>query len=658
MIDRILNNRYQINKKIGKGGMAVVYEATDLMLNRKVAVKVLRSEHVADKNFIKKFQQEAQAVARISHPNVVSIFDIGQDEDYYYLVMEFLEGENLKDIIRKREKLTITEALDITRQICSALMVAHKNDIIHCDIKPHNIIITPDKTIKVTDFGIARAVTTSTLTITDTIMGSAHYFSPEQARGGTIKAYSDLYSLGIVLYEMLTGQVPFQGESPISVALQHIQKKPAKPSRLNEEIPPEVDELVMKALEKKPEKRFSSAVKMKEQITCILKSLQSAKNEQQLDLNDYSSEDFEDTKILNIDELKNKNKALQKNNATAKKIEKEKKLTKKAKIVNKSTEKQNKKSRKVLIFSALIILLLLGSMAFLYNMYRGFTGVPVVEVPDLVGRTVTSARSLASQSGLEVNVQNEIYDHEIDEGSIISQNPASGIHVRQSRVIQLIVSKGPELIEMPEIKGMSLREAEVFLANQGLNIGEKEIKYDPDLEENMVVGQEPAVGDDINTGESIKLVISGGPRPEMVLMPDIIGLNQEEAEEKVNNNNLSLGEITTRESRRYLAGQIIETQYQPGSEIPKGSSIDLTVSEGIINHDNSDIHQQTVKLTVLGFEQQEVVIEVEDDNGVNVAYRGSHTPGDNIEEKVISVGITTFRVYMNDRLIHEETIGD
>ncbi|MFW6381668.1 MAG: protein kinase domain-containing protein, partial [Bacillota bacterium] len=223
MLGKVLNDRYKILKKLGKGGMARVFEAQDLLLDRKVAIKMLRGEFVSDKEFIEKFRHEAKAVARIAHPNVVSIFDIGQDDDYHYLVMEDIEGRNLKDIIQDRGSLSVIEALDIANQIVAALVVAHNNNIIHCDIKPHNILINRNKQVKVTDFGIARAVTSSTTHVTDTIMGSAHYFSPEQARGGEIKTHSDLYSVGIVLYEMLTGEVPFTGDSPISVALKHIQ---------------------------------------------------------------------------------------------------------------------------------------------------------------------------------------------------------------------------------------------------------------------------------------------------------------------------------------------------------------------------------------------------------------------------------------------------
>src|SRR6056297_3684140 len=271
MIGKLLNDRYKIKKQRGSGGMALVYEAQDILLDRKVAIKMLRPEFVSDEDFINKFRHEAKAVARITHPNVVSIYDIVESENSLYLVMEYIEGKDLKSLIQKRGKLSVVEALDIANQVTAGVEVAHENNIIHCDIKPHNILITDNNQVKVTDFGIARAVTSSTMTITDTIMGSAHYFSPEQAQGKEINTYSDIYSIGVVLYEMLYGKVPFNGESPISVALKHIQNEPKELKEVLPSVPEKVNELIMKTLAKDPEKRHDNATDLREEIVETLK---------------------------------------------------------------------------------------------------------------------------------------------------------------------------------------------------------------------------------------------------------------------------------------------------------------------------------------------------------------------------------------------------
>ncbi|MFW6256542.1 MAG: Stk1 family PASTA domain-containing Ser/Thr kinase [Bacillota bacterium] len=672
MIDKVLNERYKIIEEIGKGGMAIVYEGRDLLLDRKVAIKILRSEHLTDKNFLEKFQHEARAVARISHPNVVSIFDIGQDNDYHYLVMEFIEGENLKDIISQRGQLSAAEALDITRQICSALEVAHKQNVIHCDIKPHNIILDTQKTIKVTDFGIARAVSESTLTMTDTIMGSAHYFSPEQAKGGEIKGYSDLYSVGVVLFEMLTGEVPFSGESPISVALKHIQKKPRIPSAVEEELPRELKELVLKALAKEPEDRFDSATQMKEKINEVMKNLSSK------DKREQKEEDrTQDTKIMKKEDIINKKNEEQKaktdnsqpENGEQKKKKKTDNTVRQENRVNTRKEKVNsqkgskftvfiKQNRRTLIIVGIIILLLFSGTLYLYNLYLNYTDVPTVEVPELNGQTLDTARRRAAQKGLEINVENEVFHEEAEEGEIVRQNPAAGSIIKQSRDIQLTVSKGPPEVEMPDLEGLSEREAVIELENIGLENANLEYVYNEEFDQGYILSQEPEPGETISTNEEVNIEISDGPQPDMVEVPDVVGLNRNEAVERLTENNLEIGEISTEKSKRYLTGEIMEQEVEPGSEKPEGSDIDVIVSGGILNENDDPVHSQVVRMTVTGFEKQEVIIEVEDENGVDTAYRKEHSPGDNIEKKINSVGPTTYRIYVDDSLIHEESIDE
>src|SRR6056297_356258 len=400
MQGKIINDRYKIIKEIGKGGMAIVYSAHDTLLDRKVAIKMLRPEHYSDNDFKEKFRQEARAVARLSHPNVVSIYDIGIDDDYIFLVMEIIKGQNLKDLIKERGHLSLVEALEIAKQIASALDVAHKNNIVHCDIKPHNIILTDDMEVKVTDFGIARAVSSATMKVTDTIVGSAQYFSPEQAKGGDIKAYSDLYSLGIVLYEMTTGELPFHGESPISVALKHLQQEAVRPAQINKDIPADVDDLIMKAMAKNPSDRFQSASQMREEITLALKNLKNSKTH----INKINKKsDPGETKVLKKTDILFK-KSNDKNNSDFNDNDSEMIKIGGNDINESSSKNKEEKNRKVflkqtavwvlaifLIFSAVV----LGG----YFFFDTYTNVPVVEVPDIVGLSFEEAEKELGQVG-------------------------------------------------------------------------------------------------------------------------------------------------------------------------------------------------------------------------------------------------------------------
>ncbi|ACL69752.1 Stk1 family PASTA domain-containing Ser/Thr kinase [Halothermothrix orenii] len=637
MKGKVFNNRYKIIKELGKGGMAIVYEAQDLLLDRRVALKMLRPEYVHDKGFLRKFRHEAKAVARLSHPNVVNIFDIGQDNDYHYLVMENVKGRNLKEIIQERGRLSIQEALDIANQICAALSVAHENNVVHCDIKPHNILLTEDNQVKVTDFGIARAATSSTLTMTNTIMGSANYFSPEQARGGEIKTYSDIYSLGVVLYEMLTGKVPFNGDSPISVALKHIQENPKKPSLLNPEIPPEVERIVMKAMSKEPEERFKSAREMRQKITATLKNLKS--NNQESDKTIVLSDDG-DTKILQkVDP-----------------VEKNDKSKGNERVYLSKTD--NKASNNWMKWASLIIGIIFLVTMGVFIFYQQYMEVPIVEVPDVVGLEIDEAREVAAQVGLHIEKQNDVHHPEVPESHIISQYPVGGERVRQTRVIMVTVSKGPAILKSPDLVNKTLREAEVILDNQNLKIGKKEFVYNDEYPENVIIEQMPKPGDEINVESTIDLVISKGAKPRMVSVPNVVGLRLEEAEKIIEENDLKVGEINREWTRRFIKGQVSGQQYPVGKKIPENSTINLTVSQGLINEKRSEVHLGTrVDFYVPpGARENKIEVVVIDDNGRDVAYQGTHKPGERVIQYINSVGTTTIEVYCNGDLLGWETI--
>lgn len=633
----VFNDRYKIIRELGKGGMAIVFEAQDLILDRKVALKMLRPEYVNDKDFVKKFRHEAKAVARLTHPNVVNIYDIGQEEGKHYLVMEDIEGRNLKDIIKEKGKLPVLDALNIAKQISAALIVAHDNNIIHCDIKPHNILITPAKKVKVTDFGIARAVTSSTVTMTDTIVGSAHYFSPEQARGGEIKTHSDLYSLGVVLYEMLTGEVPFKGDSPISVALKHIQEQPKKPSLINSKIPTKVENLVMKAIAKEPEARFSTAEEMQKEIKRVMK-ITSNKGLYK----SYKESDEGDTKVLHKSDIEERQKRLQQEREY---------LTYKGERKNIPTW-----LKWTLVTIGLLALLSIGGIIF----YQNYMDVPIVEVPDVVGTDLKEAEKRASEVGLQFVTQNEGVHHpDIPEGSIISQYPVGGERVRQTRKVMITISKGPAIIKSPDLTGMTIREAEVLLDNQNLKFGKREFTYNENVAEGIIISQSPEPETEIGVDALINIIISQGPQPVMIVMPNLFGLDKQTALARLISRGLQAGKLDEELTRRFKAGQISNQEYTPGTEIPENSKVNLTVSQGLINTENAEIQSVLVRINSVsaGPQEQRIKIIVFDNNGRDVVYDRVHSPGDRITQSVNSVGPTTIEVYSDQELLEKYKIG-
>lgn len=582
---RLLGNRYEIIEKIGNGGMATVYKAKCHVLNRFVAVKILRDEFTTDEEFIKRFEIEAQSAASITHPNIVSVYDVGNEGNLYYIVMELIQGKTLKEIIvEEKGPLPWKWSVNIATQIASALEIAHKNNIVHRDIKPHNIIITEDGVAKVTDFGIAKAVSNSTITAFGTTIGSVHYFSPEHARGGYTDSKSDLYSLGVVMYEMLTGKVPFDADTPVSVALKHMQEEPVPPIEVNSNIPIAVNNIILKALKKDPNQRYGTATEM-------LQDLKRALKEPDGDFVNNNYNDFGATQ--RIDTLNN---------------EKIKTETRNAKKTNKF--KEFVKNHKVLVWIISLILLFaisLGGTLLFFNL----TAPKEVQIPDLTGKTPEEAESILSKNGILIEYADEEYSKEVEAGKIISQEPPykSNYNIKEGSTIKVVVSKGAELTTMPKVIGMKKDEAIAELKAYNLKAEIVE-EISKEVQEGYIIKQDVDPNETIDAGETVKIYVSIGTGLAQKIVPSVVGKQLEAAQKTLTDLNLKVeveyGEDTTKPN-----GQVLSQNVVSGTVVDEESTIVLTVNQiaeiksGIVN----------IKLKTIAEKLGYVVKEEKDDDG-------------------------------------------
>jgi len=545
VIGNKLVDRYEILERIGGGGMAVVYKARCTLLNRIVAIKVLRQQFAVDEDFVRRFRREAQAAASLSHPNIVSIFDVGQDNDTYFIVMEYVEGETLKDLIKREAPLEPARAVGIARQIANALHHAHINKIIHRDIKPHNVLISKDGRIKVTDFGIARAVTATTQTFSPhSIMGSVHYFSPEQAKGKLASEQSDIYSLGIVLYEMLTRQLPFDGDSPISIALKHLQQDipPARNYNLN--VTDKLQDILDRMLEKDPALRYQNVAEL------------------QADLRAWNSQDDKDMVSAQSDEDLEADIAEHTRVFAPVPQQRDKKKELRARLIKWGA-----------ICGALFLAVyisILGVRA-LSDMLR----VEEVYVPDVTGMSLEEAAARLEEAGLRnYHVAAEVFHDTIPENHVVNQKPAAHQKVKENRLIELTVSKGPDMVAVPSLEGKDFREAESELIALGLE-AEIEFEFSERYEYGIVMRQDPATGKLPRSGK-VRLTVSNGTRP--IIMEDLVGKTLDEALTIIHQ--LMLSERVVRwESPQGSSPGGIVTRHVPeaGEEVRPGDQVDLWV---------------------------------------------------------------------------------
>ena len=549
MAQRILGERYVTEEKLGSGGMAEVYIAHDNLLDRQVAVKILHEAYRSDVEFIERFHREAKAAAKLTHPNIVSIFDVGVDNDDHYIVMEYVPGNTLKDKIREEGALKIPEVVTIAKDIASGLAHAHLNNLVHCDIKPHNILMTADGHAKIADFGIARAVTESTMTYSGSVIGSVHYFSPEQAQGSTITPKSDVYSLGIVMYEMLTNRLPFTGDNAVSIAMKHIEEEPTPPSIFRSQIPPMLEAITLRAMSKNPEMRPTAF----ELIQVLSNIDEGASN--------IAVSDPDATQIL----PRAKTKHAQKKSPTT------------------APTKQKSFLQSKLFLLGAVLVLLAGFGVGTFMAFGKTWSDEEVPVPDVTGKQLALARQILEDGKLRVNVA-ETYDATVPAGEVVSQDPDPGRSVKGGRLVTIYVSKGGEALEMPDLVGLTKSAAIERLQKMNLNPGsiyEKESSSDPGI----VLSTDPTTGTKIIRGQKIDLIISRGESEKSknssdenkITVPDVHNASLEVARSGIESHGLNVGAVVYEISNQ-AEGTVVSQNPSAGSEISAGGSVDLVIA--------------------------------------------------------------------------------
>jgi serine/threonine-protein kinase len=572
LIDRIFDKRYVIKRKLGSGGMADVYLAEDQELGRRVALKLLNDRHAADDQFVERFRREAQSAAGLNHPNIVSIFDRGRAEGTYYIAMEYLDGRTLKELLIRNGPTPIPIAIDYARQIIGALSFAHRNGIVHRDIKPHNIVVGSDGRLKVTDFGIARSGA-SQMTEAGSIVGTAQYLSPEQARGAPVDPRSDLYSLGIVLYEMLTGHVPFTGDTPVEIAMKHLSQVPEPPSTLRSEVPHDLDAVVMRALAKEPDRRYGSAEEMDADLARVARGV-------------AVSRETEDAMTQVLSGV---------GNATAATM-----VTRPRAVAPPPAPpiyrtptpyydyEEPPRGRSIWPWLLALGLIIAGAIGgwFLYTkIQEQLDSNRPVAVPDVRLMQKDLARLKIEQAGLKPIVLKDTSDS-VPPGQVIDENPGGGSKVGKGSTVTLRVSTGKPKVTIPDVRGRNAEDAIAALAGIGLNPRIHHI-YSPEPA-NTVTGQFPSPGDSVVKGTNVRINVSRGAKP--VPVPDVTGQPYLNAKSALEGQGFKVTRVDVQSDN--AQGVVVAEDPRPGTDVSKGSTITLSVSKGPATTQVPDVRQQ------------------------------------------------------------------
>lgn len=593
----MLSGRYEVLKRVGSGGMADVYMAKDHKLNRNVAVKILKSEYVEDEKFLKKFETEAQAVARLSHPNIVNIYDVGMEDGINYIVMELAEGITLKEYIRKKGYLSPKETVEISTQIASAISHAHKNHIIHRDIKPQNILVSDTGIIKVTDFGIAKATSSNTVTSTATAMGSVHYISPEQAKGRFCDEKSDIYSLGITMYEMVTGHVPFDHENGVTIALMHLQNEITPPSQIRDGIPDSLEKIILKCTMKKPEERYQTADDLIADLRLVFEDTSGG----------YVGvvPAIDDSPTIMIDQ----NELTQRINTPKKdqKIQQEEPLKDEEQnaYLDEDDEEEsgmNSKIEKLVIVLAAVVgaIILISIIVFVVKSSGVFksgksttttsigttaesndTESKKYTVDNYIGMSLSAAREKIDGK-FKIKVEEE-YSADYAKGLVIRQDPESDTELEEGKTLTLVVSKGTrteDKVSVPEVVGKMESSAKSELEAAGLKVSVK-TKYSTDVAKGKVISQSPGSGNQVTKNSTVVITVSQGEKPEtMVRVPNLRYFTESGARSELKNSNLVLGSVLTEYSDSVEKGLVIRQTVSSGSKVKEGTAVGIYVSLG------------------------------------------------------------------------------
>jgi len=566
-----INDRYQIIRTIGEGGMANVYLAHDLILDRDVAVKILRGDLADDEKFVRRFQREAIAASSLSHPNIVEMYDVGEDDGKYYIVMEYVEGKTLKSLVKKRGGLTLPEVIDIMTQLTSAISCAHDSNIIHRDIKPQNVLIKEDGIVKITDFGIAMALNSNELTQTNSVMGSVHYLPPEQANGKGATVKSDIYSLGIVMFELLTGKVPFKGENAVEIAIKQMKNQIPSVCNINSLIPQSVENIILKACAKNPKNRYNTVVEMYQDIeTC----LDEERTNEKRHVYRYSElDDLEETKELtNIKQLTKKTTELEE-------IEE---------------DEENKRSNKVLVVLGIIVGILLIALIAILLIYPKINNNKEITVPNVSNMTVAQAERTLKELGFIINEQVEEQNSEtIEEGYVIKTNPQEGVSRKKGTTITLIISSGVSGVTLENYVGKNYFEIKGKLEAYGLVVESetKDIENNEEIEvtENQILEQRPIAGTKLVEGDSVTFVL-----PNIVInYPNFVEEKwTKEAIENFCEEYEVVVEFIEEETDTYEPGTIIKQDRVAGTRVLKAYPLRITIAkekEIIVEEPEEDI---------------------------------------------------------------------